>query len=89
MAITGNLLDYEAVRLFSFLTDNPLTFVLSTTKPNATGQRWASDLSQYSFNMTYRACVEKVYLHDFSRYPHEQNRDGVNLGDEVENAICW
>ena len=35
-------------------TDNPLTYVLSTAKLNATGIRWVSELADFNFKIRYR-----------------------------------
>ena len=40
---------------FRVLTDNnPLTYVMSTAKLNATGMRWLGELAEYHFDITYR-----------------------------------
>ena len=40
---------------FQVLTDNnPLTYVLTTAKLDATGHRWLADLSLYAFSIKYR-----------------------------------
>jgi hypothetical protein len=37
------------------LTDNnPLTYVLTTAKLDATGHKWLADLATYNFNIKYR-----------------------------------
>ena len=40
---------------FTVYTDNnPLTYVMSTAKLNATGYRWVAELSNYNFDIKYR-----------------------------------
>ena len=40
---------------FRVLTDNnPLTYVMSTAKLNATGMRWVGELAEYHFDVKYR-----------------------------------
>ena len=40
---------------FRVLTDNnPLTYVMSTAKLNATGMRWVGELAEYHFDIKYR-----------------------------------
>ena len=46
---------YTYVPDFIVYTDiNPLTFVLTTAKLNATGHRWVSELADFSFTIKYR-----------------------------------
>ena len=40
---------------FTVYTDNnPLTYVMSSAKLNATGMRWVNELSEYDFTLKYR-----------------------------------
>ena len=57
---------------FDVYTDfNPLTHLLTTTKVNATGQRWVSELSNFSFSTHYHynPGVENVIADSLSGYP--------------------
>ena len=41
---------------FEVYTDNnPLTYILTTTKLDATGQRWVASLANYNFKIFYRS----------------------------------
>ena len=41
---------------FEVYTDNnPLTYVLTTAKLDATGQRWIANLANYNFKIHYRS----------------------------------
>jgi len=54
-AITEKFRDYLFYSKFEVLTDNnPLTYVLSTAKVDATGHRWLADLSNFSFSIKYK-----------------------------------
>ena len=54
-AITEKFHDYLYGNTFTVYTDNnPLTYVLSSTKLDATGHRWLASLSNYSFKIVYR-----------------------------------
>ena len=54
--------DYLYGNKFQVMTDNnPLTYVLTTAKLDATGHRWNSQLSNYDFTISYR--------------PGQQNKD--------------
>ena len=65
--------DYLINTHFSVLTDNnPLTYVLTSAKLDATGQRWASALGHYTFDITYRSGLPNNDAEGMSRYPHEK-----------------
>ena len=53
-AICEKFHDYFYGSLFEVITDNnPLTYVLTTAKLDATGQRWIASLSGYNFSIKY------------------------------------
>ena len=80
-AVTEKFSDYLATTHFTVLTDNnPLTYVLTTAKLDATGQRWSSALGQYSFDIFYRAGMKNQDADGLSRYPYERVKDP----DDVE-----
>ena len=55
---------------FIFYTDNnPLTYVLTTAKLNATGHRWVSELADLSFTIKYRPGHANKDADAFSRLP--------------------
>ena len=55
-AVTDKLHDYLYGAEFEVVTDNnPLTYVLSTAKLDATGHRWVAALANYNFTITYRS----------------------------------
>ena len=57
---------------FHVLTDNnPLTYVLTTARLDATGHRWLAALSAYDFDITYRAAQHNADADGLSRRPHE------------------
>ena len=54
-AIAEKFHDYLYGSKFEVLTDNnPLTYILTSAKLDATGQRWVAVLSAYNFTLTYR-----------------------------------
>ena len=93
-AITEKFSDYLAASHFTVLTDNnPLTYVLTSAKLDATGQRWASALGQYQFDIQYRSGMKNADADGMSRYPFEKISDfsdceRVNLPDSTVKAIC-
>ena len=57
---------------FDVYTDfNPLTYLFTTSKLNATGQRWVNELSSYNFTIHYKPGIENVVADSLSRYPIE------------------
>ena len=55
-AVTDKFHDYLYGAQFEVVTDNnPLTYVLSTAKLDATGHRWVAALANYNFAITYRS----------------------------------
>ena len=96
MGITEKFSDYLAVNHFTVLTDNnPLTHILSTAKLHATGQRWASALGQYSFDIHvhYRSGVNNADADGMSRFPYktitdENNSEMIKIEDNSVKAIC-
>ena len=38
-----------------YMDNNPLTYVLTTAKLDATGQRWIANLANYNFKIHYRS----------------------------------
>ena len=90
-AITEKFSDYLMLSHFTVLTDNnPLTYVLSTAKPHATGQRWASALGQYNFDIQYKSGYKNADADGLSRYPYDrvQFDELVTIEDKTVKAIC-
>jgi len=54
-SITTKFHDYLYGNNFTVVIENnPLTYVLTSAKLDATGHRWVSELSSYNFNIKYR-----------------------------------
>lgn len=54
-AITEKFQDYLYGKKFTVITDNnPLTYILSTAKLDATGHRWVAALAAFDFDILYR-----------------------------------
>ena len=54
-AITDKFHEYLYGSQFQVYTDNnPLTYVLTTAKLDATGHRWVAALSNYIFSIIYK-----------------------------------
>ena len=55
---------------FEVLTDkNPLTYILTTAKLDATGQRWVANLANYNFSIKYKSGKLNVDTDALSRNP--------------------
>ena len=70
--------DYLYMNKCEVYTDsNPLTYVLTTAKLDATGHRWLAQLSSYDFSLHYKPGVRNKDADALSR-----------LDNDVTNAIC-
>ena len=56
-AICGHFRDYlyHASDFIVYADNNPLTYLLTTAKLNATGHRWVSELADFSFTIVSAA----------------------------------
>ena len=69
-AITEKFYDYLYGNKFIVFTDNnPLTYVLSSAKLDATGQTWISSLAQFDFTISYRSGLKNADADSMSRLP--------------------
>ena len=70
---------------FEVYTDNnPLTYVLTTAKLDACGQRWVAKLANYNFTIQYRSGQSNVEADAHSRISWPKVLDGTDTVD-VEN----
>ena len=79
---------------FEVYTDNnPLTYVLTTAKLDACGQRWVAKLANYNFTIQYRSGQSNVEAAALSRISWPKILDGTdtvdveNMDTHVVNAI--
>ena len=70
-AVTGQFRNYlyYAPEFTVFTDNNPLTYVLTTTKLNSTGLRWVGELSDFYFNIKYRPGKSNTDADSLSRLP--------------------
>ena len=54
--------------------NNPLTYILTTAKLEATGQRWVSSLANYNFKIFYRNGKLNVEADALSQIPWENTQ---------------
>ena len=79
---------------FEVYTDNnPLTYVLTTAKLDACGQRWVAKLANYNFTIQYRSGQSNVEADALSRISWPKVLDGTdtvdvkNMDTHIVNAI--
>ena len=83
-AVTHKFHDYLYGASFIVYSDNnPLTYVLSSAKLDATGHRWLAALANYNFSVKYKPGVKNVDADILSRLPGVQE----NGTDEQEKEI--
>lgn len=81
-AITEKFSDYVMGQTFSVYTDNnPLTYILTSAKLDATGHRWVAALSAYQFSITYKPGKTNTNADALSRLP-------PTLSVNTVKAIC-
>ena len=91
-AVTEKFSDYLMNTQFTVYTDNnPLTHILTSAKLDATGQRWASALGQFNFDLIYRSGLNNKDADAMSRYPNEKEKedhDRIRIDDKTVKTIC-
>lgn len=84
-AVTTKFSDYLYGSEFTVVTDsNPLTYVLSSAKLDATSYRWLSSLSTFNFKIQYRAGAQNQDADGLSRKPNVQLVDDLETQKEQE-----
>ena len=91
-AVTKKFNDFLYGSRFTVYTDNnPLTYILTSAKLDATGHRWVAALSAYDFTMKFRSGSSNRDADALSRLPGvtpEETGDYQEVGTDVVNAIC-
>ncbi len=81
-SVTDKFHDYLYGHQFTVMTDNnPLTYVLSTARLDATGHRWLASLASYNFEIKYRAGSLNADADALSRLP------GVNTQNTITQEM--
>ena len=79
-AITDRFHEYLYGGQFDVYTDNnPLTYILTSAKLDATGQRWVASLANYDFQIFYKSGKNNIEADTLSRIP----RDGHTMLDKL------
>ena len=85
-AITDKFHDYLYGATFDVVTDNnPLTYVFTTAKLDATGQRWLAELSNYNCSISYRSGKQNADADGLSRKKPETE---TKIFPDVLKGIC-
>jgi hypothetical protein len=81
--------DYLYGQRFTVLTDNnPVTYVLTTAKLDATGHRWLAALSTFKFDIKYRPGKNNADADALGRLPPGHDSEGCTIPSESVQAIC-
>ena len=88
-AVTEKFHEYLYGGNFEVYTDNnPLTYILTTAKLNATGQRWIANLANYNFKIHYQSGKSNIDADALSQIPWEiVQADHEQIGPVVKSAI--
>ena len=57
-----------------YTNNNPLTYILTTAKLDATGQRWVASSANYNFKIFYKSSKLNVDANALSQIPWENNQ---------------
>ena len=87
-AVTDRFHEYLYGGSFDVYTDNnPLTYVLSTAKLDAIGQRWVASLAPYNFSLHYNPGRRNTVADSLSRIPWENLFYQESLDFNVVKAV--
>ena len=88
-SVTERFHEYLYGGEFEVYTDNnPLTYVLTTVKLDATGQRWIANLANYNFKIFYRCGRSNIDADSLSRIPWEVTQeDHAQTGPIVKSLM--
>ena len=70
-----------------FTDNNPLTYLLTKVKLDATGQRLVANLANYNFKLHYKSGKLKVEVDALSRIPWEWEEVSYTLDTIAVKAI--
>ncbi|KAK7906944.1 hypothetical protein WMY93_015556 [Mugilogobius chulae] len=87
-AVTEKFSDYLYGSDFTVVTDsNPLTYLLTSAKLDATSYRWLSALSTFTFKIVYRSGKLNADADGLSRRPHEEHSEDARSQKERERIL--
>ena len=84
--ITDKFHEYMYGAEFQVFTDNnPLTYILTTAKLDATGHRWVAALSNYTFSISYKTGRNNIDADALFRI---QWPEAVDISSQTVHAVC-
>ena len=87
-AVSKKFHDYLYGAEFIVKTDNnPLTYIQTTAKLDATSQRWQSELANYDFKLVYLSGKENVEADALSRLPALQ-ANIIGVDKDMSYSVC-
>lgn len=89
-AVTEKFSDYLYGTTFDVITDNnPLTYVPSSAKLDATSQIWVASLATYNFSIYYRSGKSNSDADSMSRFPELSDvRDRQQISVDLIKTFC-
>ena len=85
-AITDKFREYLYGSEFQvYMDNNPLTYVLTTAKLDATGHRWVAALSNYTYSIIYKPGKGH---HDADALSHIKWPEAMELNSQAVQAVC-
>ena len=89
-AVTEKFNDYLYGNKFTVLTDNnPLTYVLTSAKLDATGHRWMAALASYDFDIKYIPGKKNIDADCLSRLPKSSSQEQTeHIPMNSVRAVC-
>ena len=87
-AITDRFHEFLYGGTFDVFTDNnPLTYILSSAKLDAVGQRWVASLGPYNFSLHYNPGRHNTVADSLSRIPWENVMFYDEIGYNIVKAV--
>ena len=79
------MITYIATHL-QYTDNNPLTYILTSAKLDATSHHWLAALASYNFDIVYRSGINNADADGLSKLPRLE--DYKQIGIESVRAIC-
>lgn len=90
-AVSEKFHDYLYGANFKVLTDNnPVTYVLTSAKLDATSHRWLAALSLYNFDIHYKSGPHNTDADGLSRRPHgpsEEDEESLETDRKISSML--
>ena len=89
-SVCDKFCDYLVRNKFTVFTDNnPVTYVMTSAKLDATTQRWAANLAAFQFDLIYRKGSSNADADAMSRMPPSSTEDKSEMiASDVVKVLC-